>query len=241
MTGGALAARHYLISSTSQISPGVFRALRHGRDPSHGKPGPPGPQGRRGAQGEPGPEGPPGLQGPAGPLGKEGPAGKSGPTGPRGPAGSGVGQEGATFQPRLEPGEPEEKNVGLFVFPNAGIEARFVCARAFLFGVAGIKVFAPEGSWGETGMDATNIESTELENHSQQRIWDVPLKPKYNESSEGFMTVLASNHKAPEANIAHADGSIITPGGTVATFNASIEVTPSHCSIRGAAFTFATG
>src|SRR2546423_2528302 len=62
MTGGALAARHYLINSTKQINPKVLKKLR----------------GRTGRTGATGKEGPFGKEGPAGPLGKEGPAGKRG-------------------------------------------------------------------------------------------------------------------------------------------------------------------
>ena len=47
MTGGALAAKHYLISSTKQISPKVLKKLK-------------------GATGKTGPQGVPGLTGPAG-------------------------------------------------------------------------------------------------------------------------------------------------------------------------------
>jgi len=56
MTGGALAAKHYLISSTSQISPRVLRSL-------HGASGPPGPRGPVGNAGPLGPEGRPGRDG----------------------------------------------------------------------------------------------------------------------------------------------------------------------------------
>jgi hypothetical protein len=61
MSGGALAAKHYLINSTKQINPKVLRALR-------GKTGPPGPAGALGAQGK------------EGAAGKEGKEGKPGPT-----------------------------------------------------------------------------------------------------------------------------------------------------------------
>ena len=57
MTGGALAAKHYLINSTSQISPKVLKKL-------HGAKGKTGATGKQGAQGAPGAEG---KQGPTGP------------------------------------------------------------------------------------------------------------------------------------------------------------------------------
>ncbi len=70
MSGGALAAQHYLINSTRQINPKVLKHLRGGA-------------GARGAQGPTGTAGAPGKEGPAGkegPVGKEGPAGKEAPT-----------------------------------------------------------------------------------------------------------------------------------------------------------------
>jgi hypothetical protein len=51
--GTAAAARHYLVTSTSQIKPGVLRALK-------GKAGRAGIQGPQGSQGVPGPQGPAG-------------------------------------------------------------------------------------------------------------------------------------------------------------------------------------
>jgi hypothetical protein len=56
VTGGALAAGHYLITSTKQISPRVLTKLK----------------GRRGATGRRGPRG---VYGPKGPTGPKGPAG----------------------------------------------------------------------------------------------------------------------------------------------------------------------
>jgi hypothetical protein len=61
MSGGAIAAKHYLISSTTQISPKVLKKLK----------------GRTGKQGPAGREGTPG---------REGPAGKAGANGERGPS-----------------------------------------------------------------------------------------------------------------------------------------------------------
>jgi len=62
MTGGAMAAHHYLITSTKQISPKVVKALK-------GKTGPAGPQGI------------PGKEGAVGKEGKEGKEGKQGTPG----------------------------------------------------------------------------------------------------------------------------------------------------------------
>jgi hypothetical protein len=69
MSGGAYAAKRYLITSTQQISPKVLKQLH-------------------GASGAPGAAGAGGAQGPAGPAGSQGPAGGPGPTGPKGPEGA---------------------------------------------------------------------------------------------------------------------------------------------------------
>ena len=79
MSGGAYAAKHYVITSTSQISPKVLGKLK-------GKPGAAGSQGPAGATGPQGPTGPAGATGPQG-IGAVGPQGPAGPTGPQGPAG----------------------------------------------------------------------------------------------------------------------------------------------------------
>jgi uncharacterized low-complexity protein len=68
MSGGALAASHYLITSTSQISPKVLKKLK-------GKTGKTGPAGATGAAGAAG------AAGPQGPAGKEGSPGKEGAPG----------------------------------------------------------------------------------------------------------------------------------------------------------------
>ncbi|HTA13244.1 MAG TPA: hypothetical protein VK781_00110 [Solirubrobacteraceae bacterium] len=74
MTGGAYAAKKYLITSTKQISPGVLKSL----------------QGKAGAAGVAGPSGPVGSQGSAGPRGETGAAGTEGAPGENGKDGVSV-------------------------------------------------------------------------------------------------------------------------------------------------------
>ncbi|MGA8364015.1 MAG: hypothetical protein WB709_05795 [Solirubrobacteraceae bacterium] len=71
MTGGAYAAKKYLITSTKQISPSVLKQLQ----------GKAGANGASGAPGGAGPQGPAGAQGPAGPKGDAGNAGSNGAPG----------------------------------------------------------------------------------------------------------------------------------------------------------------
>ncbi len=87
MTGGAYAAKKYLITSTKQISPSVLKSLQ-------GKVGPAGANGAQGAAGPAGPAGPAGAKGETGAAGKdgaqgnEGAQGKEGATGAKGAAGA---------------------------------------------------------------------------------------------------------------------------------------------------------
>lgn len=96
MSGGALAASHYLINSTKQINPKVLKKLA-------GKPGATGATGPAGSAGATGKEGP---QGKEGPTGKEGTTGKEGPKGETGPVGQA--QAFAT----ITPGEPATIQAG---------------------------------------------------------------------------------------------------------------------------------
>jgi hypothetical protein len=82
LSGTAIAAHHYLITSTSQIKPSVLATL-HGARGANGANGSNGASGANGAQG---PQGPTGAQGPGGPGGPQGPQGPGGPQGPAGPS-----------------------------------------------------------------------------------------------------------------------------------------------------------
>jgi hypothetical protein len=77
LSSGALAAGHYLITSTKQISPKVLKQLKGAAGPG-------------GAQGAQGPAGPAGSAGPQGPTGGAGAKGEPGPTGKEGAAGESV-------------------------------------------------------------------------------------------------------------------------------------------------------
>jgi len=103
LAGGAWAGKTYLISSSSQVKPGVLtgRNIKNksltGADIAsatlgslHGKAGARGPagvNGAPGAAGQKGDTGPQGLQGPKGDTGSQGPQGDQGPQGPAGPSG----------------------------------------------------------------------------------------------------------------------------------------------------------
>jgi hypothetical protein len=100
MTGGAYAAKKYLITSTKQISPSVLKSLQ----------GKAGPAGAAGAPGVVGAQGPAGSQGPKGDAGAAGSQGPAGPQGPKGDQGV-TGLKGTTgFTETLPKGKSESGN-----------------------------------------------------------------------------------------------------------------------------------
>ena len=114
MTGGAYAAKKYIITSTKQISPSVLKALKgasgkSGVNGTNGAQGPAGPAGAAGA-------GSAGKEGPKGETGKEGPKGETGNEGPEGNIGAtlppGVQETGTWLAPaNFESEEKEGKEV----------------------------------------------------------------------------------------------------------------------------------
>jgi hypothetical protein len=114
MSGGALAATHYLINSTTQINPRVLKALRGhaGKKGATGATGAAGPQGKEGPSGPEGKEGhgasgPQGKEGPVGPEGKEGKEGPIGPEGKEGPSKLSALTEVSSEEVNVEEGETE--------------------------------------------------------------------------------------------------------------------------------------
>ena len=116
--GTAVAASHYIITSTNQIKPSVLRALRAGA----------GAKGTTAIAGPQGPVGATGAQGSAGPQGVPGPAGSTGGQGPQGVPGdasayayveppcSGCGELPENFTPLVA---ARRKNVALAGHSNA--------------------------------------------------------------------------------------------------------------------------
>jgi Collagen triple helix repeat (20 copies) len=94
MSGGALAAGHYLLTSTGQISPKVLKTLKGKAGPT----GTPGAQGPQGPKGETGAAGAPGAAGAKGEAGAKGATGATGANGARGAVGA-TGATGASGSP----------------------------------------------------------------------------------------------------------------------------------------------
>jgi hypothetical protein len=93
LASGAVAAKKYMITSSSQIKPGAIsysNLSSSARDRLAGQPGvngPAGPAGPQGPSGQQGAKGDTGPQGPSGQQGAKGDKGDKGDTGPQGPKG----------------------------------------------------------------------------------------------------------------------------------------------------------
>ncbi len=141
--GTGYAAQKYVVTSTSQISPKVLKALKGNRGPA-GEAGAAGPAGAQGAAGS---QGPAGAQGPAGPQGPAGAHGSAGPQGPPGPAGTARAYaQVVTNDPNNPvfdqnsgfPGKPRHIGVGKICVPApAGVDTDAVPAFVTLSGGSG--------------------------------------------------------------------------------------------------------
>lgn len=218
MSGGAFAAKHYLVDSTSQISPKVLKTLRKHR----GTTGARGPIGPTGAAGGPGPEGPRGAAGPEGPQGLQGPIGSL--------------KTPEVFEKSLSPAtELEERSTALVTLAG-GLSATLSCkGNASEVETLSIKANAPAGSWAEGGIIAikTNGEPTE---ETKGLVQNVTLEP----SGEGKVVAeLSSNRAAPAKSIGEAQVTFDT-GTSIDYMSAFLEVThfssPPACVVRGTGF-----
>jgi hypothetical protein len=205
MSGGALAASHYLVTSTKQISPNVMRSLkgRQGRRGAYGPTGATGTTGTTGARG---------ITGPTGPGAEEGGVGGgSGPTGPTGPAGLGGGGQAAVFFNKSIKAELSSSGgdiAPLFALP--GISMRLQCLY-LVATIAELEVSAPAGSQVELGTVVTNGSGgPPPADADSQPVLGGPIA----NANEGIL-VLITDPSEPYVNVAHLSGSIVTPTAVV--------------------------
>ncbi len=234
MTGGAVAAQHYLISSTRQISPNVLKALKghKGTKGPRGATGPTGPSGATGATGI-GPQGPRGAAGPMGPEGEVGPIGPAGPEGPSGPAGPTEKYEAPTqFNNTLT--TKTETSTALFSLSEA--TARITCGEGSSASITAgtIEVTSPTGSRADTGIVAARPNGA-LPEETKELVKDVELK-----SADEVIARLQSSLTSQQETVGSLTGSITTPGHVVFV-DAYLEVGPTltserRCIVHGTAY-----
>ncbi|HEX3911362.1 MAG TPA: collagen-like protein [Solirubrobacteraceae bacterium] len=167
MSGGAIAAKHYLVNSTSQINPKVLKKLKAGA----GKPGARGAAGSSGAPGEKGTIGSVGPAGSAGKAGDRGPEGLEGPEGEEGP--SGIGPAFATFHDgEIEVTSTEESKSTVVATLNvpAGDYAIFGKLYVSSNKAGTTSVFCRLAAATDTDDDLTHIELGETEAEALQVV-----------------------------------------------------------------------
>jgi len=134
MSGGAFAAKRYLITSNKQISPKVLKSLQ-------------------GMAGKPGANGVSGSQGAAGAVGAVGPAGPQGPAGPKGENGlEGVSVTGTESRAKIGPckeGGSEFKTASAVTFACNGEKGKEGPAGPLLEALPAGKTL--RGAWAATG------------------------------------------------------------------------------------------
>ena len=192
MSGGALAATHYVITSTKQIKPSVLKELK-GKAGVTGPAGATGPGGANGQAGAAGPQGPGGATGPgggAGPTGAPGATGAAGPPGPPGP-------------PGLKANQVKKENP---VRPNSAelFEERGELTKTGESEEASSEAVCPEGTRAISGgakiiLEGASLveqESTMLEN---QEGWVVKAKFSENKGAVQAVAYCAEEEVAVEA------------------------------------------
>jgi hypothetical protein len=248
MGGAAVAAQHYLITSTSQISPRVLAQLR-------GRKGPRGPHGRRGPRGRRGPPGERGLQGRYGPRGPVGAGGAAGATGTSGTSSAGgaadpgltgpTGPTGAAGQPQsalaLDVDSKASNNVefkpqSVRVLKTAELSVYFFCGSVPFAGntLGGISVTGPAGGRAEMGLVVTNESGAtpELQMPNLVRTIQLGIEP------EEELAALLTNNNAPKKNEGYVHATITAPGEFV-YIEGYLSVSPAapECTLHGSAFT----
>jgi hypothetical protein len=161
MSGGAMAANHYLINSTKQISPKVLKKLKGatGQAGAAGAPGAPGAAGKDGAVGK---EGPAGKEGTAG---KEGSPGEEGKTGPAGSAVGFVhveatGEVATADSQNVTSANITRANTGVYCFHGLPFTVHTVLVSPDAFGPNNGVIINPTDSRGTSGCEG--VENVQL-------------------------------------------------------------------------------
>lgn len=179
MSGGALAAGHYIVSSTSQISPKVIKALK-------GKPGQTGSAGAAGAQGPGGPQGPAGPAGSQGAKGEPGTAGEKGETGATGATGGkgATGAQGPAGEPwtagGVLPSGKTEKGEWAIIVPKEFAHPAHFAVASFTIPVAetlefNTTVIGQEEGEGEPRENARVIKENEERKSKGEPLLPLPI------------------------------------------------------------------
>ena len=249
MGGAAVAAQHYLINSTSQISPGVLKQL-HGRS---GKQGGTGATGERGPQGNVGRPGLPGLAGTLGPMGPTGPAGAGGPSEGSGGVAGATGATGPTGEPGQsqsstpisevmkaeDEGSLTPKSAFVAIFGNEKL--RVFCGNVPVVSsqVAGVSVEGPVGTLIQSSLAGVNErgEEPEAKVPTGARRVEIGEKERIPAIQSETVSALVTNQKEPKTNMGYMSA-VVTQGSQAIYINAFVEVraTEPNCLFHGTAY-----
>jgi len=233
LTGGAFAATHYLITSTSQLSPKVIRQLRGHR----------GPKGERGPQGVEGERGPQGGRGRPGPIGAAGSAGGSG-------EGGGEALKAQRFHQAVRIASNSKGEAIQFTLVRAGeVTISLICEEVPLVDiVAGALVATgPEGTTADFGNIVANERGEAPEVYTElasEKELGVPEAETGKVPAEQ-LAIIGANPSAPSSNHGFIHGTIMN-ASQVLDLDAVLTITPSsnlaqpECSVTGNVFQMGT-